>query len=252
MNGSRLIDEPMNNLVFEVLRFIRVFQPRAVMLENVPGLLSDARLTRFHAALRRLGYQSVAKIFDAADFGIPQRRRRMILVASKGTAPSFAEADEQRVTVRDAIGKLALPQNSNDVAHNYKVSHTKQTRSIIAGIPRNGGSRSSLPSKLQLDCHKRSEGFRDVYGRMKWSAPAPTVTGGCINPSKGRFLHPSQNRAITLREAALLQGFPPTYDFDLSCGRYPAAQLIGNAFPPAFAERHARVLRKHLQKFCSP
>ena len=78
---------------------------------------------------------------------------------------------------------------------------------------------------------------------MAWSEAAPTITGGCINPSKGRFLHPDQDRAITLREAALLQGFPQTYDFDLSKGRYRAAQMIGNAFPPKFAELHAKALR---------
>lgn len=250
MNGAKQIDEPMNDLVFEVLRFVKVFEPRALMLENVPALLTDARLVKFNKAIRRLGYRSSAKIFDASDFGVPQRRRRMILMASKGAAPSFAEADEQQVTVRDAIGGLPLPKKSNDPAHNYIVARSKQARSIIANIPKNGGSRSSLPDKLRLDCHQRQEGFRDVYGRMKWSAPAPTMTGGCINPSKGRFLHPSQNRAITLREAALLQGFPSTYDFDLSRGRYPTAQLIGNAFPPAFAERHARALRKYLAK-CS-
>jgi DNA (cytosine-5)-methyltransferase 1 len=78
---------------------------------------------------------------------------------------------------------------------------------------------------------------------MAWSEPSPTITGGCINPSKGRFLHPEQDRAITLREAALLQGFPPGYKLDMSRGRYPTAQMIGNAFPPEFAARHAAMLR---------
>jgi DNA (cytosine-5)-methyltransferase 1 len=81
---------------------------------------------------------------------------------------------------------------------------------------------------------------------MSWSEPAPTITGGCINPSKGRFLHPSQHRAITLREAALLQGFPKSYQFDMSRGRYHVAQMIGNAFPPTFAERHARVIAQSI------
>jgi len=105
----------------------------------------------------------------------------------------------------------------------------------------------NLPANDQLPCHKRSDGFRDIYGRMRWAAAAPTITGGCINPSKGRFLHPVQDRAITLREAALLQGFPARYQFDLSRGRYWTAQLIGNAFPPAFAERHARALRSQMR-----
>ena len=83
---------------------------------------------------------------------------------------------------------------------------------------------------------------------MAWRNPAPTITGGCINPSKGRFVHPEDDRAITLREAALLQGFPNSYEFDLSRGRYPVAQLIGNAFPPKFAEHFAKSIYRHLEE----
>jgi len=96
-----------------------------------------------------------------------------------------------------------------------------------------------------LDCHQKSDGFRDVYGRMAWDLPSPTITGGCINPSKGRFLHPTANRAITLREAALLQSFPKSYRFPLKAGgRYAVALLIGNALPPEFIRRHALQLRR--------
>ena len=118
---------------------------------------------------------------------------------------------------------------------------------LIRRIPKDGGSRTDLPTDEQLKCHQRLDGFRDVYGRMAWRKPAPTITGGCINPSKGRYIHPEEDRAITLREAALLQGFPKTYYFDMSQGRYPAAQMIGNAFPPKFAEHHARAIYELLQ-----
>ena len=104
-----------------------------------------------------------------------------------------------------------------------------------------------MPPELQLECHKRTDGFKDIYGRMAWSKPSPTITGGCINPSKGRFLHPEEDRAITLREAALLQGFPKSFRFDLSRGRFPTAQMIGNAFPPIFAQKHASKLRELLE-----
>ena len=96
----------------------------------------------------------------------------------------------------------------------------------------------------QLPCHQRLEGFWDVYGRMAWDKPAPTITGGCINPSKGRFLHPRAHRAITLREAALLQTFPKTYRFPLDQGRYSVALLIGNALPPEFIRRHAAAMKE--------
>ncbi|MGH7783921.1 MAG: DNA cytosine methyltransferase, partial [Candidatus Binatia bacterium] len=91
----------------------------------------------------------------------------------------------------------------------------------------------------QLSCHDKNDGFKDVYGRMHWGEVAPTITTGCFNPSKGRFLHPNQNRAITMREAALLQSFPKTYSFDVSAGKVAIARLIGNALPPEFVRRHA-------------
>ena len=216
------------------------------MIENVPGLLGDDRLRRFGASLKRLGYRFKAQVFDASDFGVPQRRRRMILIASRGHEPQFALPATRRRTVRGAIGSLPPPGESDDPAHNYSVSRAPSVMKIIQRIPKDGGSRSQLPQNQQLDCHQRLSGFYDVYGRMSWAKPSPTITSGCINPSKGRFLHPQEDRAITVREAALLQGFPRTYVIDMSRGRYPAAQMVGNAFPPRFAEAHAKRLLEQL------
>lgn len=106
----------------------------------------------------------------------------------------------------------------------------------IEATPKDGGSRTSWPKELWLECHKRTDGFKDVYGRMKWDAPAPTITGGCFNPSRGRFLHPDENRGITLREAALLQTFPPDYRFPLHASKQEVALMIGNAIPPDFVK----------------
>jgi DNA (cytosine-5)-methyltransferase 1 len=242
-NGGVEIVDPMNDLVFEVTRFASAFRPRALMIENVPRLIKDARFATMTARLERLGYSWSAEVFDAADFGVPQRRRRMILIATREGEPQFAQPVASRKTVACAIGNLPEPERSNDPLHNYKVSRAPHVAELIAQIPKDGGSRSSLAPSKQLDCHKRQNGFYDVYGRMSWSKPGPTITGGCINPSKGRFLHPESDRAITLREAALLQGFPPDYKFDTSRGIYPTAQMIGNAFPPPFAAHHAKVLR---------
>jgi len=104
-----------------------------------------------------------------------------------------------------------------------------------------------IGATMQLDCHKKCDGFRDVYGRMSWNDVAPTITGGCVNPSKGRFLHPEYDRAITLREAALLQTFPKDYFFSLKRGKMSAAELIGNALPPEFIRRHAIALKEYLE-----
>lgn len=243
LNGGMRVADPMNDLVFEVTRFAHAFRPRALMIENVPGLMQDRRFKKMTRRLERLGYVWSADVFDAADFGVPQRRRRMILIATRETEPVFAAPVRRRRSVAGAIRGLSEPERSRDPLHNYEVSRAEHVKRIIARIPKDGGSRASLAPSKQLECHKRHDGFHDIYGRMSWSKPSPTITGGCVNPSKGRFLHPVSNRAITLREAALLQGFPPKYKFDTSRGVYPTAQMIGNAFPPAFAARHARVIR---------
>jgi DNA (cytosine-5)-methyltransferase 1 len=116
----------------------------------------------------------------------------------------------------------------------------------IKRIPKDGGSRTDLGKEHQLKCHQNNDGFKDVYGRMAWDKPSPTITGGCFNPSKGRFLHPEEDRAISMREAALLQSFPSDYTFSLSRGKIAVAQMIGNALPPEFIRRHAQALLKSL------
>lgn len=241
-NGSKKIDDPMNDLVFEFIRFTEAILPKAIMMENVPGLASDYRVSRIVTCLEQMGYNCDSQIFDASKFGVPQRRRRMILVGLQNQKPIFAPEKKKRVNVRQAIGALPQPGNSGDPLHNYKVNRTSRIIELINKIPLDGGSRTDLPFDDQLPCHQKCNGYKDTYGRMTWSKPAPTITGGCINPSKGRFLHPEQNRAITLREAALLQGFPKNFKFDLSNGLYATAQMIGNAFPPTFAKEHAKSL----------
>jgi DNA (cytosine-5)-methyltransferase 1 len=247
-NGARRVNEPMNDLVFEFVRIVEELNPRAVMLENVPGLFDDERLVAVESRLADLGYNCSSSIFDAAEYGVPQRRRRMILLGAQEFEPKFGRRLYKPMTVRAALCGLDPPSKSADPLHNYKVRRAPHVSDLIKKIPKNGGSRSSLPDEEQLACHQACAGFHDIYGRMSWDEPSPTITGGCINPSKGRFLHPQQNRAITLREAALLQGFPESYRFSMERGRYPAAQMIGNAFPPALAERHARALLGEMTK----
>lgn len=246
-NGSRRIEEPMNDLVFEFTRFAKAFMPKTLMMENVPALLKDIRLDKIKEELSELGYDCQAEVFNANQYGVPQRRQRMILLGSRNDCPAFANPVRRHQTVAGAIRKLPSPENSADPVHKYPVRRTERVMSLISRIPKDGGSRSQIPAKDQLKCHQKFDGFKDVYGRMAWRKPAPTMTGGCTNPSRGRFLHPDQNRAITLREAACLQGFPSSYKFKISKGRYHVAQLIGNAFPPKFAEHHARSIYRHLE-----
>lgn len=247
-NGRRRVRDKRNNLVREFMRFVRGLAPKTVMFENVPGLATKRRFKELVAQLKELGYEVNWSILDAADYGVPQRRRRLILVASKGTKIPFGAEARVRRNVRDAIGDLVHPRHSRDPhhAHAMKTKRSVRIRKLISMIPRNGGSRTDLSRRHWLACHKRCDGFKDVYGRMRWSQVAPTITGGCLNPSKGRFLHPTHNRPITIREASLLQGFPKSYKFPFGAGSYSLAELIGNALPPEFVRRHAVSIRRAL------
>ena len=120
---------------------------------------------------------------------------------------------------------------------------------LISLIPKNGGSRKDLPDEYQLECHKKKNiGFNDVYGRLKWDSVSSTITGGCLNPSKGRFLHPKENRCISAREAALLQTFPVTYRFPTDIPKANIALLIGNALPPEFTRIQAQNIYQHIEQ----
>lgn len=244
-NGKRRNRDPQNALIFEVLRLTRSIQPKSLMIENVPRLAASVHFSSVRRNLERLGYNVAFRILNVADYAVPQKRRRLVLLASRIGAPEFAPKARVKLTVKSAIWGLPTPSQSKDKLHNYLVRRAPKILRRIKKIPRDGGSRSSLRKRDQLPCHKKILGFRDVYGRMAWNRPSPTITGGCINPSKGRFLHPTADRAITLREAAILQTFPKRYWFPIDDGgRYAVALLIGNALPPEFIRRHAMQLQK--------
>lgn len=245
-NKRTSVRDDRNNLVTEFLRFIMVMKPKTVMLENVPALAKDTRFQKMRRQLHALGYQTVVQVLDAADYAVPQRRKRLIMLASNVHTPEIADKARRRITVRDALNGLSEPNQARDKLHRLGENRSKEVRELIALIPKNGGSRGDLPRFYQLDCHKRSDGFSDVYGRMAWDDVSPTITSGCHNPSKGRFLHPSQNRTITLREAAILQGFPRRYRFNVNHGKESIALMIGNALPPPFIAAHAGALRRGL------
>jgi len=246
LNGGLVVRHKDKDLLFQFLRFVKALKPKIIMVENVPGLAADKRILRLCAKLARLGYASEYRVLDAARYGVPQRRHRMILVASRTNPIKFARRKRIRLTVRDAIADLPEPGDSGDSIHDFPEKRSKRMQDRIRKTPHDGGSRSDLPKHLRLRCHDKCNGFKDVYGRMAWDQVAPTITTGCFNPSKGRFLHPSRNRAITLREAALLQGFPKDYKFPETAGKCAVAKMIGNALPPPFIAAHARSLRTML------
>jgi DNA (cytosine-5)-methyltransferase 1 len=247
LNGAVSVEDPSNDLLLEFQRFVEALHPRAVMMENVPGLAGDERFTAFCRVMKKLGYLGDHSILNAADYGVPQRRRRLIYLASLGMKIPFADKNGTLKTVEDAIGGLPKAGESGDTVHNIPEHRTPKVMEIIRRIPRNGGSRRDLPAEFQLECHKRCNGFNDVYGRMQWNDVSPTITSGCFNPSRGRFLHPEENRAITMREAALLQGFPRRYKFPTINNKSAIALMIGNALPPPFIAAHGRSIRRVLR-----
>lgn len=252
-NGGRTVADERNDLVLEFTRLCDELAPKTILFENVPGLAQDALFTQMKHRLSEKGYSLKPRVLNLAGYGIPQRRKRLFLVGSRLGSPSFPETKGPIVDVRKAIGSLPRPENSSDPLHRSITVHSAIVSERIKQIPKDGGSRMDLGFEAQLECHKKIDGFRDVYGRMHWDEPAPTITRYSINPSKGRYLHPEQDRAISLREASLLQTFPPDYLFPFDeFGRGAIASMIGEAIPPEFARQMGKHLIEHLTTFESP
>jgi DNA (cytosine-5)-methyltransferase 1 len=246
-NGRVAAIDARNDLIDEFSRLALALRPKLIMMENVPALSKFEKFSTLVERLERSGYIVKVEVVDVRFFGVPQRRKRLILSASRVGLPRLAPPLGFTVTVREAIGDLEKAGESGDAMHDLPVKNrTARVQAMIDAIPKDGGSRHSLPKTLQLECHAKTSGFNDVYGRMKWDDVAPTITGGCTNPSKGRFIHPHENRPITLREASLLQGFPADYRFNLLHGKEAIALMIGNALPPAFIAAHGRAMAKGL------
>ncbi|AVO54382.1 DNA cytosine methyltransferase [Ectopseudomonas mendocina] len=239
LNKPRPALDERNSLINEFSRFVTELMPKRIMLENVPGLATHYRFQNFLSNLRALGYRFKYEILDVSKYGVAQRRKRLILSASIDSEPFIAAPVCSKITVRSVIENMPKPGSSGDDLHDIPENRSEKVKEIIKNIPLDGGSRSDLPEHLVLECHKQTKGFYDVYGRMSWDELAPTITSGCHNPSKGRFLHPEENRTITLREASMLQGFPVDYKFIVSHGKESIALMIGNALPPPFIKHQA-------------
>jgi len=231
-------------------RFVRGIKPEFVTMENVPELADRGRevFGRFVALLRRLGYHVDWRIVKCEEYGVPQARRRLVLLASllgEISVPNGSRrCPSQWNTVRDAIGDLppleAGEEDPEDPLHAASQLSPLNLRRIRA-TPHDGGTRHDWPDELVLDCHRRKSGesYYSIYGRMWWDKPAPTMTTLCTGIGNGRFGHPEQDRSITLREAALFQSFPRSYEFwptDQRVNRKAVGRMIGNAVPPQLAK----------------
>lgn len=241
--GRQDPDDERNDLVASVVDFADALEPRAILLENVPGLGADGRLDDLEAALRDR-YVARRYVVDAADFGVPQHRRRIIVVLvrlpfDRDDLPTdliAALPDSFDVAVRPSGPVIDLAGALNDTTDSVHRARTpsKLTVERISVMPV-GGGRLDLPEHLRLKCHDRLEGTHatSIYGRIDPTKPSPTMTTRCTTPSCGRFAHPTENRGLSLREAALLQSFPPAYRFYGNYGQ--VERQIGNAVPVRLA-----------------
>lgn len=237
-------------LLMRLAAFVKRYEPGQLIVENVPGLAKVGGYSTYHRFRRVLedcGYKWDDDVLDAKDYGVPQTRRRFILIATKGVAASLPERTHGRgrvpyVTVRNAIADI--PPIGAGETHLRVPNHRASAISPInllrlKNTPSDGGGRMDWDEKLVLACHKDGyEGHSDVYGRMAWDKPAPTLTCRCHSISNGRYGHPVQHRAISLREAARLQTFKDGFVF-FGPSKAHLAKQIGNAVPVLFAEQLA-------------
>ena len=249
LNKKRSVRDERNSLVLEFLRFVKELKPLTIMMENVPGLKNYILFQKVVKELEVLGYNPKVEILNVKDYGVPQNRKRLVLVGSiLGNDLKIAEGIKTKTTVRKVIGELEDQETSKDPLHKSMTVHTPEVFERIKLTPHDGGSWKDIPEKFHLKCHKKKNvGFNDVYGRLRWDDFSTTITGGCLNPSKGRFLHPEYDRVLTPREAALLQSFPKNYKFPLDIPKASLAVLIGNALPPKFSFIQSKNIKKHLE-----
>lgn len=266
------IDE-VKKLLMEYKRIIKEIYPPFVLMENVPGIRSSYNgriIKEFISELenvnapKRERYKVVYDVVNAADYGVPQLRKRFVLHAvrydvydllqSKGMDISLPETTHSKdgkdgkqrwVTVREifeGLPKISAGERYSDdkIRNHYCANLSDINIERMQIIRANGGIRTALPEHLVLKCHKKYTGHADVYGVMNPDAPAPTMTGGCLSYSKGRFGHPFEDRAISVREAARIQTFPDDYVFGESLTK--AALEIGNAVPIKLVEASGQSL----------
>jgi DNA (cytosine-5)-methyltransferase 1 len=240
-------------MLFHFARLVREALPDLVTMENVPGVIGEEPFEEFIQTLTDCGFHVEYDIVDAANFGAPQRRRRLVLIASRIGETRLPEpthpGPEHWITVRKAIGHLPAinageASNSDPLHKAANLSETNKQRILSS---KEGGTWRDWPEELRADCHKRDSGKHSagVYGRMNWDRPAPTMTTLCYGYGNGRFGHPEQHRAISLREAAIFQSFPEDYQFAPKGEKVAmknVSRMIGNAVPPKLGEAVGRAL----------
>jgi len=251
-----LNDDDKWGLLYEFARLAKGTKPDVITMENVPAVANHAVFRDFVDMLKESKYQIWYDIVSSSEYGVPQSRRRMVLLASRhGKIEMIKPTHKKPKTVRQTIGKLrALEAGESAPRDKLHVSATLLEKNLERiKVSKPGGTWRDWPEHLVADCHREESGstYPGVYGRMEWNKPAPTMTTQCFGYGNGRFGHPEQDRAISLREAALLQSFPRQYKFlprDGEINFTLLGRLIGNAVPVDLARAIGRSINAHLAK----
>lgn len=236
------VNDPRNALILAYFRFVNALQPKVFLMENVPGILwprHQSYLTEFYEQAKFAGYELFPPVtLDARDFGVPQRRKRVFILGLRNDLDSkdFTWPPPPTHCNPGKIENGCVPWKSCadvfepapiDDANDIHMHHGLELTEAFKNTPINGGSRKD--SGRILKCHESHDGHKDVYGRIDPTHPAPTMTTACINPSKGRFVHPTEHYGITVRQAARIQTFPDAFSF--AGGITAAGRQVGNAVP---------------------
>lgn len=249
INTDKGKSKKSKDLLKEFRRFVEYFIPGYVVVENVPGVLrrkEESGLEDFINWLKHAGYTVHFDVHEVSNYGVPQHRRRFTLIANKVTDKEIVPEKQngRKLFVKDVLGEQnGFPKVDAGHKDNTSFLHTVAgltpiNKRRLAVTEKNGGTRLCYADNLELapDCHKNNKvNFKDTYGRMWWDKPAPTITTKFFSISNGRFAHPEEDRAISLREGAVLQSFPKDYVFK-TASISNTARMIGNAVPPKYAE----------------
>jgi DNA (cytosine-5)-methyltransferase 1 len=249
--------DPKRELLLCLIPIVKLLKPELILIENVPGLRRGAAsgdvFNKFHEALGELHYYVGPSVIDCQAYGVPQRRRRLVIMASllgpvelprptHGTAKGLLPVSTVREWIAD-LPPLIPGQSHPNIPNHIASGLTDLNRKRLRATPE-GGGRADWPEDLKLACHANHRGHSDVYGRMRFDAPAPALTTKCTSISNGRFGHPVQDRPISVREAACLQTFPRDYVF--VGGIKSATRQVGNAVPVILAKQLGETFNRHI------
>lgn len=250
INTDKTKSSESKNLLIEFSRFVKYFRPGYVVVENVPGVLrrkEESGLNEFIEWLQNNGYDKPHfKVHNVNNYGVPQSRKRFTLIATRLSSNEIKplEVEGKKLTVKDVLGEengfpKIEPGHKDETTFYHSVpSITDINKKRLKKVKKDGGNRFGFANdpSLQLDCFVgRDDSFKDTFGRLWWNRPSPTITTKFFSISNGRFVHPDEDRALSIREGATIQSFPKNYIFKTT-SIAKTARMIGNAVPPKYAE----------------